>query len=122
MSRNKNKTKLIELLCEEFEKEKCSTVVAEEDADFLIVSIAEKCSVSGTTSIIGEDIDLLVILTQHAPVNTVYFLKPGKGNVNDCIYDSNSFKYLKVKKLIGFLHISQDVIQHLVFSNKAKTN
>ena len=29
---------------------------------------------------------------------------PGKGNVNDCICDSNSFKYLKVKKLIGFLH------------------
>ena len=76
----------------------------EADADFLIVSAAEKCSVSGTTWIIGEDIDLLVILTQHAPINTVYFLKPGKENVNDCIYGSNSFKYLKVKKLIGFLH------------------
>ena len=88
MSRNKNKKKLIELLCEEFEKEKCSAVVAEEDADFLI----------------GEDIDLLVILTQYASINTVYFFKSGKGNVNDCIYDSNSFKYLKVKKLIGFLH------------------
>ena len=24
--------------------------------------------------------------------------------MNDCIYDSNSFKYLKIKKLIGFLH------------------
>ena len=24
--------------------------------------------------------------------------------MNDCIYDSNRFKYLKVKKLIGFLH------------------
>ena len=24
--------------------------------------------------------------------------------MNDCIYDSNSFQYLKVKKLIGFLH------------------
>ena len=59
---------------------------------------------SGTTWIIGEDIDLLVILTQHAPINTIYFLKPGKGNVNDCIYDSNSFKYLKVKELIGFPH------------------
>ena len=91
---------LIELMCKKFEKEKCNAVVAEEDADFLIMSTAEKCSVSGTTWIIGEDIDLLVILTQHAPINTVYFLKPGKGNVND----SNSFKYLKVKKLIGFLH------------------
>ena len=60
--------------------------------------------VSGTTWIIGEDTDLLVILTQHALINTIYFLKPGKGNVNDCIYDRNSFKYVKVKKLIGFLH------------------
>ena len=59
---------------------------------------------SGTTWIIGEYIDLLVILTQHPHINTVYFLKPGKGNVNECIYDSNCFKYLKVKKLIGFLH------------------
>ena len=84
----------MELLCEEFEKEKCSAVVAEEDANFLIVSTAEKCIVSGTTWIIGEDIDLLVILIQHAPINTVYFLKPGKGNVYDCIYNSNSFKYL----------------------------
>ena len=67
--------------CEEFEKEKYSTVVAEEDADFLIVSTAEKYSVSGTTWIIEEDIDLLVILTQHAPINTVYYLKPGKENV-----------------------------------------
>ena len=24
--------------------------------------------------------------------------------MNDCIYDSNSFIYLKVKKLLGFLH------------------
>ena len=68
------------------------------------MSTAEKCNVSGTTWIIGEDIDLLVILTQHEPSNTVYFLKPSKENVNDCIYDSNSFKYLKVKMLIGFLH------------------
>ena len=68
------------------------------------MSIAEKSSVRETTWIIGEDIDLLVILTHHAPINTVYFLKLGKGNVNDCKYDSNSFKYLKVKKLIGFLH------------------
>ena len=71
LNRNKNKKKLIELPCEEFEKEKCSAVLAEKDADFLMVSTAEKCWVSGTTWIIGEDIDLLVILTQHAPINTV---------------------------------------------------
>ena len=103
-SRNKNKKRLIELLCGKFEKEKCSTVVAEEDADFLIVSTTGKCNVSGTTWIIGEDIDLLVILTQHTPINTVYFLKLGKGNVNDGIYGSRSFKYPELQKLIGFLH------------------
>ena len=46
----------------------------------------------------------LVILTQHAPINAVYFLNPGKENVNDCIYDRKSFKYPEVKKSIGFLH------------------
>ena len=70
---------MIELLCKDFEKENCSPVVAEEDNDFFIVSTAEKCSVSGRTWIIGEDVDLLVIL-----INTDYFLKPGKG-VNDSI-------------------------------------
>ena len=44
------------------------------------------------------------IIPGHAPINNVYFLKPGEGNVNDYIYDSNNFKYLKVKKLIGYLH------------------
>ena len=87
------------------------------------MSTAEKCSVSGTTWIIREDIDLLVILIQHAAINTVYFLKLGKGNVNDCVYDSNSFKYLKVKKLIGFLHAFTGCdTTSFFFLNKAKTN
>ena len=44
LSRNKNKKKLIELLCEEFEKEKCSAVIAEKDADFLMVYLLKNAA------------------------------------------------------------------------------
>ena len=80
LSKDQNK-KLIKLLCEQFEKENCTTLVAEEDADFLIVIAGEKCSLTWRTWLVGEDIDLLVILNKHKPYNTIYFLKPGKGNM-----------------------------------------
>ena len=54
LSKDKNKKNLITLLCEQFKKENCTTLVAEEDADFLIVTTAEKCSLTWRTWIVGE--------------------------------------------------------------------
>ena len=83
-------------MCEPFEKENFTTLVAEEDADFLIVTTAEKCNLTWRTWIVGEDIDLLVVLNKHKPYHTMYFLKPGRGNIQDSIYDK-SFKQGKNK-------------------------
>ena len=93
-------------MCEQFEKENCTTLVAEENADFLIATTAEKCSLTWRTWIVGEDIDLLVILIlkKHKPYNTIYFSKPGKGNIQDSIYDSNSFKHSTLPYLLTFIH------------------
>ena len=90
-------------MCEQFEKENCTTLVAVEDADFLIVTTAEKCNLTWRTWIVGEDIDLLVVLNKHKPYNTIYFLKPGKGNIQDSIYD-NSFKHWTLEYLLTFIH------------------
>ena len=55
--------------------------------------------------IVGEDIDLLVILTQLAFKNPqVFFLKPGRGKVPQKIFNSNSFKYKSLINYVGFLH------------------
>ena len=50
-----------------------------------------------------EDIDLLVVLNKHKPYNTIYFLKPGKGNIQESIYD-NSFKNSTLQYLLTFIH------------------
>ena len=89
---------------EQFEKENCTTLVAEEDADFLIATTAEKCSLTWRTWIVGEDIDLLVILNKHKPCNTIDFLKPGKGNIQNSIYDSNSFEHSTLQYLLTFIN------------------
>ena len=65
LSKDQNEKDLIKLSWEQFEKENCTTLVAEEDADFLIVTTAEKCSLTWRTWIIEEDIDLLAILNKH---------------------------------------------------------
>ena len=89
-------------MCEQFEKENCTTLVDEEDADFLIVTTAEKCNLTWRTWIVGEDIDLLVVLNKRKPYNNIYFLKPGKGNIQNSIYD-NSFKHSTLQYLLTFI-------------------
>ena len=39
------------------------------DADLLIVQTAVECAKNGTTTVIGEDTDLLVLLCMHADTN-----------------------------------------------------
>lgn len=60
-----------------------------------------------TVVIIGEDIDLLVILIGRTQSHQqeIYFKKVGKGNVKTQIYSSKSFdQYPRIKKHILFLH------------------
>lgn len=67
----------------------------EEDADTLIVSTALDISKDyESVIIVGEDIDLLVILigTANAIQNNVFFLKSGRGKTPTSLYSTTSLK------------------------------
>ncbi|GBO16311.1 hypothetical protein AVEN_111397-1 [Araneus ventricosus] len=56
--------------------------------------------------VVGEGIDILVLLTGLAPVKeNLYFQKCGKGRTPDVLYSTTSFKY-KFSRMILFIHAS----------------
>jgi len=71
-----------------------------DDADTLIVNTAIDLSLTNeTVVIVGEDIDLLIILTGLAPTtNNIFFMKPGKGTIERRIYSTNSLQSQKDTK------------------------
>lgn len=79
---------------------------AVEDANVLIVTTAIITAKNNiTVIIIGQDIDLLVILIQLETTNLeIYFRKQGSGNINDCCYSSNCFNNSSNQEHIAFLH------------------
>ncbi|KYN08839.1 hypothetical protein ALC57_19060, partial [Trachymyrmex cornetzi] len=79
---------------------------ATEDADADIVNTSiEIAKNNQTVVIVGQDIDLLVLLHQLNPKNyDIYFQKSGPGNVKDLFYTSNCFKHKSVKNVVAFLH------------------
>lgn len=79
---------------------------AEEDADVLIVTTAiAMCSTFDAVFIIGEDVDLLILLTALAPAySNIYLRKPGRGNTAERLYSAHSLKHKEVAENILFLH------------------
>ncbi|KAI4474116.1 hypothetical protein M0804_015008 [Polistes exclamans] len=65
---------------------------AKNDADVLIIETAiEKFDATNTTIVVGEDVDLLVLLTARTPMDKIiYFLKPGRAQQRTEIYSSKS--------------------------------
>lgn len=105
LSNDKNKSRLITMLREKFDVIGLKTMQAEEDADTLIINAAiQHSSPDRDVVIIGEDIDLLVILSQLNPENSIYYVKPGKQNIIDKVYTANSFKHAHIRDLIACVH------------------
>ena len=59
-----------------------------------------------SVTIVGEDVDLLIILTALAGYNSnIYMLKPGRGNTESKLYTPSSTNFgLTIKNNILFLH------------------
>ena len=57
--------------------------------------------------IVGEDVDLLVLLTHFGSgvENDIYFFKPKMGRVKDKYFTQRSFMYPALTKNILFLHL-----------------
>lgn len=101
-----NKSRLIRLLTEKLESFSIAVKHAKDDADDLIVETALITSQTNTDStvIVGDDFDLLVIMTARSPSNSeIFFLKPGKGKVEQKTCSTRSLEGI-CKKYILFLH------------------
>ena len=66
LANQKNKQQFIFLLSAELEKNSCNTYHATGDADLLIVQKAVQSATTSKTVLVGEDIDLIVLLCYHA--------------------------------------------------------
>lgn len=107
LSNEKNKTKFISMLCEQLKSSNIGIKHAEDDADVLIVKSAiESFERSKNTIIVGEDVDLLVLLIAKAQSEQeIFFLKPGRGKIESRVYSSKSFDEFKgAKPNILLLH------------------
>lgn len=87
--------------------ENIAVKLAANDADVFIIETAiEKFNATNTTIVVGEDVDLLVLLTARIPMDKIiYLLKPGRAQQRTEIYFSKSISaYPKGKNYILFLH------------------
>lgn len=125
LANEKNKLKFIDFLKNILERANISVKLAVEDADVLIVQTAIAISIEGNFDnifIVGEDIDLLVLLTGLAPGReNLYFRKCGKGKVPDMLYSTECFKY-NFPQAVFFLHAFSgcDTTSALFGQGKAK--
>jgi molybdopterin biosynthesis enzyme len=73
----------VERAVKKFEAENFMVRQATEDADALIINTA--ISVSSAFDfviVVGEDVDLLILLTALSTRSNIYILKPGKGKIS----------------------------------------
>lgn len=106
LSNRSNKTKFIYMLVEKLKTINITTKQARDD-DLIIETAIALSEYQKTGVIIGEDIDLLVILIGRIQSHQqeIFFKKFGIGNVKTQIYSSKSFdQYPRTKKHILFLH------------------
>lgn len=87
-----NKSRVISMLSDKLTAANIAVKQAQNDADVLIIETAiEKFNATNTTIVVGEDVDLLVLLTARTPIDKInYFLKPGRAQQRTEIYSSKS--------------------------------
>lgn len=93
-----------------------------EDADLLIITTALKLAhLNEHVTVVGEDIDLLVILIGlcSPDVKNVSFMKPGKGKVSQAIYDPH-LSNKTLSDLVLFLHAMSDCDTTSALFNQGK--
>lgn len=105
LANTNNKSKFIELLKKKLIENNILVHKAEDDADTLIVKTA--INQIGTTAIISEDTDVLVLLVALCPDGKeIYFLKKGTNKMQQKTYSSRNLdkNFRNCKKNILFIH------------------
>lgn len=123
LANTNNKSRFISMLCEKLRAADIFVKEADNDADVLIIETAIEQSNTNTTIVVGEDVDLLIILTARTPIDKIiYFLKPGKAQIETKMYSSQSLtSYPKCQAHILFLHAITGCDTTSAFFNRGKT-
>lgn len=122
LSNQNNKNNLIITITNKLQSEGFLCKRAPEDADVLIVNTAiQLAKQDKTVIIVGQDIDLLVLLHQlNSNGLDIYFHKPGSSNVKDSFYTSHCFKHEPYTSVIAFLHAFSGCDTTSSFAGKGK--
>jgi len=124
LSNRNNKIRLISMLSAKFRLNNFIVKQATDDADVLIIETAINEAVNNITIVVGEDVDLLVILTARAlATQEIFFLKPGNKNVERKLYSSQSFdQHHLIRDKILFLHAFSGCDTTSALSHKGKSS
>ena len=109
LSKGSNKRQLIILISDELRKVGCMVIQAEGDADVDIAKAAANTAYSYSTTLIGEDTDLLIILLYYATSDgkQLYFRSDNHSRGIPKVYNINSIKHVLGSELctqLLFLH------------------
>ena len=104
LSNMHNKSQLINLLRSKLHENGIETLQASDDAGVLIVNTTIEKSNSTLVAVIGEDVDLAVLLMVKTPTNRdILLVKPGRGKVKTSTYSVQEMQHLGMKDIL-FLH------------------
>ncbi|GBN26308.1 hypothetical protein AVEN_187190-1 [Araneus ventricosus] len=105
LANSKKKVRLISILMNKFSSLKIASKKADEDADCLIVKSALALAPTHpSVVVIGEDIDLFVILIGIFTFENVYFLTPEKGKIAEKIFSPHTASEKTIADNILFIH------------------
>ncbi|GBN65187.1 hypothetical protein AVEN_8422-1 [Araneus ventricosus] len=98
------------MLCVKFQNEGFVVKPSEEYADYLIIESAlEIEKKSQCVVVVGEDIDLLIIIAASTNSENIFFLKPGRGKAEDALYCAATLNIApQIRDNILFLHAFSD--------------
>lgn len=105
LSQGTNKQALINIISNRLRDNGCNVMNSEGDADFDIVQAAIASAQYQTTTLVGEDTDLLILLLQHMDPKrkTLYFRSDNKSKGEIRVYNINILKELLGQKLCTHL-------------------
>ena len=99
-----NKSSFILMLCEKFTAANILVKQADNDTDVLIIKTA--IEQSNTAIVVGEDVDLLVLLTARTPTDgIIYFSKPGKAQQPMKYIHQRVYLLIQNVKIISYFYM-----------------
>lgn len=104
LSNPTNKSQLISLLQTKLQENGIKTLQATDDADVLIVKTAVELSTHSSVAVVGEDVDLAVLLIALTPpTQDIILLKPGRGKTKTVALSSQEMQQHGFEHIL-FLH------------------